>query len=48
MGAAHHCNDQEPCPVTPHPDLLARLGAQRLHQQQNPHSTRAPALSTQQ
>lgn len=48
MSAGHHCNDAGPCPVPPHPDLLARLGAQRLQQQQNPDQQRAPAHSTQQ
>lgn len=48
MSAAHHCNDVGPCPVPPHPDLLARLGAQRIHQQQNPDPMPAPAFHTQQ
>ena len=47
MSVAHHCNDVGPCPVPPHPDLLARLGTQGIQQQQNENSMRASALGTQ-
>lgn len=40
MTSGHECDDSIPCPVPPHPDLLARL-------RYEPNSLTAPSITTQ-